>query len=235
MNIILTSGPTFYVKKENGQRKAVKSDNIDLIEQIKKNVNRYNNLLFICSDPYDYKKNEEYKEIIEKSLSLSGIKFDFSDLLDSRNWLFTRSMVKNSDLIILLGGDPLTQMDFFNNIDLKEKIKDYEGCLMGISAGTINLSKISYCSKDNEVEESTNYKGLGLTDITIEPHFDVEDKERIENILLKDSEKNSFVALPDESFITICENNIKVFGNAYYFSNGDFKKFKIEMLKEEDK
>lgn len=234
MNIILTSGPSFSVKKENGQRKAIKIENIDLVDQIKKSVSRYNNLLFVCSDPYDYKKSENYKEIIEKSLSLSGIKFDFSDLIDSRNWLFTRSLIKNSDFIIILGGNPLIQMEFFNSIEFKEKIKDFEGCLMGISAGSINLAKKSYCSKDKENEESTHYKGLGLTNITIEPHFDIEDKERIENILLKDSYTNPFVALPDDSFLVLNDKDIKVFGKAYYFSEGNYKKLTKDMLKEEE-
>lgn len=230
MKIILTSGPAFSVKKENGKRKAIKLENQDLIEQIKKNVSRYKDLLFVCSDPDSYEKNESFKEIIEKSLSLSGIKFDFCDLLDSRNSLFTRSLVKNSDLIILLGGDPITQMDFFNSVEFKDKLKGYEGCLLGISAGSINLSKKSYCSQDEDVEESIFYKGLGLVDLTIEPHFDINDKERIEKILLKDSEKNSFIALPDESFVVIDED-IKVFGEAYYFSEGNYKKFNKEMLK----
>lgn len=231
MNIILTSGPLFSVKRENGTRKAIKLENTELVEQIKKNVTRYKDLLFICSDPDAYEKSESYKEIIEKSLSLSGIKFDFSDLIDSRNALFTRSLVKNSDLIILLGGDPLTQMDFFNSIEFKEKLKGYEGCLLGISAGTINLSKKSYCSKDEEFEESIIYKGLGIVDFTIEPHFDINDKEKIENVLLKDSENHPFVALPDESFIVV-NDDIKVYGDAYYFSAGTYKKLTKEILKE---
>lgn len=231
MNIILSSGPAFSVKKENGGRKAIKLQNIELVEQIKKHVNRYKELLFICSDPDDYEKSESYKEIIEKSLSLSGIKFDFSDLLDSRNALFTRSLVKNSDLIILLGGDPITQMDFFNSIELKEKLKGYNGCLLGISAGSINLGKKCYCSQDEDFEHSMFYKGLGIVDLTIEPHFDINDKDRIENILINDCMKQSFIALPNESFITIDDNDIHVFGDAYYFNEGNYKKLTKEMIK----
>lgn len=222
MNLILTSGQSFS-KKINGERKAIKLENKEFVDYIKKNV-KSNNLLFICSSPDDYKKNEQFASIITKSLSLSGIKFDYCDLLDSRNWLFTKSLVKNSDLIILLGGDPVEQIEFFNSIELKEKIKGTKGCIMGISAGTINLAKNAYCSKDDKIESSIYYKGLGLTDICIEPHFDVEDKERIENILLQDSKKSPFIALPDESFITINDKDISLYGDAYYFSEGDYKK-----------
>ena len=231
MNIILTSGPNFYVKKDNGERKAVKLENTQLVEEIKKCVTRYNSLLFICSDPDDYKKSELFAKIIEKSLSLSGIKFDYSDLLDSRNWLFTKSLVKNSDLVILLGGDPILQMEFFNNIELKDKLKGFNGCIMGISAGSINLAKNAYCSKDEDVTESLYYKGLGLVDINIEPHFDINDIERINNILLPDSNKTSFIALPNESFVVINDKDFKLCGEAYYFKENSYKKIAKDLKK----
>ena len=224
MNIILTSGPAFFTKKANGEKKAIKLANVELVETLKNCIDRYNNLLFICSNPDDYETNEIYASVIEKSLSLSGLKFDYYDLLDSRNWLFTRSLVKNSDLVILLGGNPLTQMEFFNNIELKEKIKGFNGCLMGISAGSINLAVNSYCSKDKEIESSVYYKGLGITNITIDPHFDINDKDRIDNILLIDSKKKPFLALPDESFVSIKGNEIKVHGIGYSFQEGAYQK-----------
>lgn len=222
--IILTSGPKFSEKKENGKIKAVKLSNLNLIETLKREVDKFDNLLFICSSPDDYKKNEEYSEIIAKSLSLSGIKFQMSDLIDSRNWLFSKGLINNSDLIILLGGNPLEQIEFFNDIELKEKLKSYKGCLMGISAGTINMANFSYCSKDEEVEESIYYKGLGVTQVNVEPHFDINDKQRIDEILLEDSKKRSFVALPDESFIVVKKDDISLYGDGYYFYEGNYKK-----------
>ena len=223
MNIILTSGPNFS-KKVNEDRKAIKLENKDLIEQLKKNVSKFDNLLFICSDPYAYEKNEEFAKTIEKSLSLSGIKFNYSDLLDSRNWLFTKSLVNNSDLIILLGGDPLCQMDFFNSIELKNKLKGFKGCIMGISAGSINLANKVYCSADDDIPNTSRYKGLGLTDISIEPHFDKENSDRINNILLNDSKTSPFIALENESFIVINDNGISLYGDGYYFCEGNYKK-----------
>jgi len=223
MDLILTSGPEFSVKV-NDQMKAVRLENKEFVNYLKKNVINNNNLLFICSNPDDYKNNEEYAKIIEKSLSLSGIKFNYSDLLDSRNWLFTKSLVKNSDLIILLGGNPLEQMEFFNNIELKDKIKGSKGCVLGISAGTVNMASKVYCSKDEDILESSYYKGLCLTNFAIEPHFDINNKDRINNILLEDSKKSSFIALPNESFITIKDNQINLYGDAYYFNEGNYKK-----------
>lgn len=225
-SIILTSGPQFSVKKENGEIKAVKLANESLVNILKGEVEKYDNLLFICSSPDDYNKNEEYSEIITKSLSLAGIKFQMSDVIDSRNWLFSKGLINTADLVVLLGGNPLEQMEFFNNIELKEKIKKYKGCLMGISAGSLNMAKDVYCSQDKEIESSCYYKGLGLVDLNIEPHFEISDAEKINNILLNDSMKQSFIALPDESFVFVKKGKMSLYGDAYYFNKGSYKKIK---------
>lgn len=225
MNLILTSGPNFTVEK-NGVIKAVKLSNKDFVGYLKKNIVNTNNLLFICSNPDDYKKNEEYANAIERSLYLSGIKFEHTDLLDSRNWLFTKSLVKNSDLIILLGGDPVEQIEFFNNIELKAKIKGTKAYIMGISAGSINMANYVYCSKDKNIEKTLHYRGLGLTNINIEPHFNINDKKRMNDVLIPDSKQTTFIALANESFITINNKDVKLYGDAYLFSEGNYKKIK---------
>lgn len=221
-NIILTSGPSFSIEEEN--LKAIKLENVSLVNELKKSIKKYDNLLFISSDPNDYSKTEQYAKIIEKSLSLAGIKFEMSDIIDSRNWLFTKGLVKNSDLIILLGGDPITQMEFFNNIELKDKIKKVDGCVMGISAGSINMASYVYCSKDANIEQSVYYRGLGLTSINVEPHFDITNESRINDILLDDSKEREFIGLPNDSFIAIDEKEIKLYGDAYYFKDGSYSK-----------
>lgn len=223
MKLLLTSGIEFSKKDENGERKSVRINNKDFIRIIKENIVSPNNLLFICSSPDDYEKNEKFKDIIEKSLSLSGIKFEYSDLIDSRNWLFTKSLVTNSDLIILMGGDPIEQMEFFNNIELKDKIKKCKGIVMGISAGTINMANYAYCSKDKDVKQSVYYRGLGLTDINVEPHFKAKSFRRIKDVLIPDSKNRPFIALPDKSFIFNDGKENFLYGDAYYFSNGEYK------------
>ena len=220
----MTSGPNFSIKKENGERKAVRLDNVDLVANLKSEIEKYDNLVFICSTPDDYEKNDSFASVITKSLSLSGLKFAMSDLIDSRNWLFTKSLVTNADLIVLLGGDPLEQMEFFNSIELKEKLKHFNGCLLGISAGTINMANKAYCSKDDDIEESLIYNGLGLVDISVEPHFDASNLSRINDVLIPDSQKTSFIAIPDESFILVKEGNAQIYGDAYLFKDGAYNK-----------
>ena len=173
--LFLTSGPHFYKDGKYGLI-SDRVTNKDLILELKRELKGYSNLVFICSSPSDYENTEKYSSLIAKSLSLSGLKFDMVDIIDDRNWLFSRSLVSNADLIILLGGDTLSQMEFFNNIELSEKLKKCSGLILGISAGTINMAKNAYCSKDKDGETSY-YEGLGLTNINIEPHFDINDKK----------------------------------------------------------
>ena len=35
-----------------------------------------------------------------------------------------------------------------------QKLRKYKGCLLGISAGTVNMAKNVYCSKDEDIEET---------------------------------------------------------------------------------
>lgn len=220
--LFLTSAPHFYKDGKHGLI-CDRVTNKDLITELKRELKGYSNIVFVCSDPDDYKTTEMYASLITKSLSLSGIQFDMGDIIDSRNWLFSKSLITNADLVVLMGGDTIKQMEFFSDIELSEKLKKCKGIILGISAGSVNMAKKVYCSKD-ENAETTYYKGLGLTNINIEPHFNVNNKKRITEILLEDSKKNSFVALEDDSFVILKGNTGKIFGNAYYFKNGDYKK-----------
>jgi len=221
--LFLTSGPKFYKDGKHGFI-SDRVNNKDLIIELKRELKGYSNLVFICSTPDSYEKTEMYASLIAKSLSLSGIKFDMVDIIDDRNWLFTKSLTSNADLIVLMGGDPLCQIEFFDNIELKDKLKNYKGIILGISAGTINMAVNAYCSKDSNIDNSHYYDGLGLTNLNIEPHFDMKDSKRIKEILLEDCKKQPFIALDDDSFIIVKGNTGRIFGSAYYFKEGEYKK-----------
>ena len=88
------------------------------------------------------------------------------------------SSIENADIIFLMGGDILKQNEFLMKNDLKPIIKTFKKVVIGISAGAINLSNISLCSKDEEdgVEKTITYEGIGRINYTIEPHFDIDNK-----------------------------------------------------------
>ena len=86
-------------------------------------------------------------------------------------------LIKKADFIFLCGGHLPTQNKFFNDIGLKELLKNTNALIVGGSAGSMNCADIVYCPPELEEEvldENFNryLKGLGLTNINILPHFE---------------------------------------------------------------
>lgn len=95
--------------------------------------------------------------------------------------------------------------------------------IMGISAGVINMDKTALCSEDQDFEETTIYQGLAVDDITIEPHFNADDLDKV--ALLKHlSLSFPIYALHDDSAIVVKDGDIQYIGEVHYFSNGNVKK-----------
>ena len=56
----------------------------------------------------------------------------------------------NYDVILLGGGHVPTQNKFFKEIRLREKIKDFDGIIIAISAGSMNSADIVYCQPEKK-------------------------------------------------------------------------------------
>ena len=78
-----------------------------------------------------------------------------------------------------------------------------------------------YNSKDDVINFSHFYKGLGFIDIIIDPHFDINNSEQY-NEALYFSKINPIIGLPNESCVVI-NDNIKFVGEHYIFDKGDLK------------
>lgn len=74
--------------------------------------------------------------------------------------------------------------------------KNFGKVVIGISAGAINLSNTSLCSKDEEdgVEKTVTYQGIGRIDYTIEPHFNIDNKNLLQNELYPLSKELTIMA-----------------------------------------
>ena len=142
-----------------------------------------------------------------------------------------KEIVYNSDLIFLAGGDTLEEIKFYNDIKLRDIIKDYNGVIMGQSAGSINLAYDVYNSleKESDLLNSFIWKGLCKTNINIEPHFIYDDSNfnNLEKIqrkeVLKESYNRTLYGFLDGSYIY--QNNDKklLYGKAYEIKNGIIK------------
>ncbi len=203
------------IKKENGKKVPVSFfENNNFLKNMKESINDYNKFVIIASDADNYEQNDYYLKLDMDVLAMSGINFKENVVLDNRNKDDIVNVLKNSSLIFLSGGDTLKQNIFFNEINLKEYIKNIDACIVGISAGAINSAKIVFNSPEEE-KDLTNpsiLEGLGLTTINVEPHFDCDKISKIQmDAILKESNNRVIYGLPDKSYIF----NNKVYGKCY--------------------
>lgn len=95
--------------------------------------------------------------------------------------------------------------------------------LIGVSAGSMNMAIKGYYSSDKDYPKTWFYDGIGLVDITIDPHFDINNLEWV-NENKKYSYIHEIVGLPNESTIIIDNNDsINYIGEYYVFHDGEIK------------
>lgn len=195
--------------------------------------------LAICSDPDNYERTDSHGCSIREGFEVSGVAFSDYQILDRRNQNNSAQLVKNADLIILMGGHVPTQNRFFAEIQLRELLNNYDGIIVGISAGSMNSAYVVYAQPDLEGEAvSPEYQrflsGLGLTKTMILPHYqknkdDIVDGLRIyEEIAFPDSMGRKFYVLPDGSYLYIRNGREDLRGEAWLIEDGAMRKISEE-------
>lgn len=205
-----------------------------LVDAIKARWPENANVLFIAADPNDAEKIESYKNSHLYAFPFHGMTIRSYTICDSTN-VTAVDHLEQYDVIILSGGHVPTQNAFFRDIRLREKIRDFSGIIIGISAGTMNCAKTVYAHPELDGEAiDPQYQrfipGLGLTKIMILPHYqaikdDVLDGLRVfEDIAYPDSTGREFYALCDGSYV-ISENGTEtLFGETYLIKDGQIAK-----------
>lgn len=233
-SIYLTSSLVNY-KKVSGKRIACEMNNDNNMVSILKDICTNENILLVASNPYDYKNNDVMKEIVEDSFNMSNVLHNSIIFLDNRNVLEIDKLINNSKIIILMGGHLPTQNKWFNQINLKEKLLNYDGTIIGQSAGSMNMADNVYSCPEyvDDLELPRYLNGLGLTTINIFPHYDkfkdviLGEYKMIDDIVLKDSFNNCIYGLNDGSFIKI-DDDVKIYGECFLIKDGNITKIGAE-------
>lgn len=187
--------------------------------------------LMISSYPDDVEITDRMAWELRECFERANLAFDHFEVLDRRTFRSAHWMIKRANFIILCGGHVPTENKFFSELKLKEKIQDFEGVLLGISAGSMNCADIVYASPELPGESiDPDYKiflrGLGLTDVNILPHFQnlkdakLDGRRLIEDIVYEHSLGNPILCLPDGSYLYITPKHTEVRGLAYRIRNG---------------
>ena len=225
MKLFITSSPFV-----DGADRAIMEPKNDLIRQLKRALPPFCRCLYICSSPDRRDLNCTFGADVFQIFSQEGMPFRHTAELDGDNAYETKKLVMESDLIVLAGGHVPTQNAFFHKIRLPDILKDYDGVVLGISAGSMNMAEVVYAQPEEPGESGPEYKrflyGLGLTDINILPHYqkvknDLVDGLRLyEDITYPDSMGKCFYVLPDGSYIYQDDCSCLLYGEGYRICDG---------------
>ena len=225
MTLFVTSSP--YIEGAPG---AFLSNVNGFVDRIREVLPPNPRALFICSDPDDHGGTCRFAAETCGAFAMEGMAFSSYHVLDWHNARRAYQLISMTDLIILCGGHVPTQNAFFRKIRLRHLLRHFDGCVVGISAGSMNSADVVYVQPEEPGESVPEFQrfapGLGLTDVNILPHYQkVKDNyldglRLFEDITYPDSMGHTFFALPDNSYFYQDDENLFLFGEAYRLRDG---------------
>ena len=228
MTLFLTSSPCVYLAP-----RAILNPENQLIANLERILPPRPKCLFICSDPDDPGFTDRVSKEMAAAFEEAGIPFSGLSILDRRNQEEAEILIWNSDLILLAGGHVPTQNAFFNEIGLAEIIANYQGVVIGISAGTMNCADPVYAQPEEKGESSPDFPrflpGLGLTKVQILPHYQqvkdytLDGLRLFEDITYADSFGQQFYVFPDGTYLLKEKGRETIFGEFYLLRDGQME------------
>lgn len=193
-----------------------------IIDELKKDLKNTKSITFITSSPNNHDKNLEFiygTENIKGMINHLKLAHTFKqvNVIDDLNK--NKNIIIDSDVVYLLGGNFKSQLNFLKENGLADVLKKFDGILLCTSCGAMNIAKKAYYSKDKNIPKSFFYAGIGLIDVTIDPHFDINNKKQV-NEALKMSSNCIIYGIPNDSCIKIVDGTLYLIGTIYIFKNG---------------
>ena len=229
MTLFVTSSP--YIEGAPG---AFLSNNNGFIDRIREVLPDNPRALYICSDPDDHNNTCRIAAETTAAFAMEGMAFSCYHVLDWTTARRAYQLISMTDLIILCGGHVPTQNAFFRRIRLRHLLRHFEGCVVGISAGSMNSAETVYVQPEEPGESVPEFQrfapGLALTGVNILPHYQkvkdnwLDGKRLFEDITYADSMGHTFFALPDNSYFYQDEDQLLLFGEAYCLRDGVMEK-----------
>ena len=184
------------------------------------------NIIFIPGGMGKNSKTDKYVNTDVEWFREIGIDIKNVDIFDvDMNMETLEEKINNAYIIFLMGGDTIGQFEFISKLDISEKIKEFQGAVIGVSAGAINLGNISICSKDIDdgVENTKIYEGIGRIDYTFEPHFEISNCELLKNELFPASNKFKIYGITNDTALKVSnEKEIDIIkGDLYIINNSE--------------
>ena len=191
--------------------------------------------LVVTSYPDDTEITDRMAWEIRECFERADMPFAHYEVLDRRTQRYAARMFRQTNFIILCGGHVATENKFFKEIRLRQRLENWDGVMLTISAGSMNSADIVFATPELEGEAidpgfKTYMRGLGLTDINILPHFQTLESMKIDGLRLMEDivAYHSFMhpvyCLPDGSYFLITPERTEMRGLMYRMSDGELKK-----------
>ena len=176
MTLFLTSSPCDNNVPEGLDLPCIFDARNGFVENLRASVEPGAQLLIIASDPDAFAGNDEMAATFEGCFAAAEIELEDVCVLDRRNAGDAAELVAQSGVILLSGGHVPTENAFFASMDLRNLLADFDGVIIGISAGSMNCADVVYAQPEEPGEAvDPDYQrfipGLGLTTRNILPHY----------------------------------------------------------------
>ena len=229
---VLASHIPTNIKDENGVRHAtpIEHDNY-IIDIVNKYINKRHKMVFIVINPSMKEENEIKSKVFFESFKMSGMIFDEYIILGSHNKSQAKEILSDANLIILGGGKIICQMNFFNEIGLRDILLDSQALIIGISAGAMNLCNkvFNFPEEPSDIPDPRIVNGLGFYNQYIIPHFDCKNVkyqldyneiDAINDYILPFSNSETLIGLSNDSCILLHNGEEKFIGEYCIIKDG---------------
>ncbi len=229
MIAFLTSSPCIY-----GAPRAILNPENSFVDNLRSSLPEKIRCLFVASSPDDHNSTERFGGDMAACFEEAGFGFSDFQILDRRNQSDAQMLIWKSDIIILAGGHVPTQNAFFQEIGLKELLRNYQGVVLGISAGTMNAAERVYVQPEEPGESVPEFQrfveGLGITDINVLPHYQqvkdayLDGRRLYEDVTFADSWGECFYVFVDGTYLLIEDGGTTLCGEAWRLCDGVMEK-----------
>ncbi|MDR3085616.1 MAG: Type 1 glutamine amidotransferase-like domain-containing protein [Christensenellaceae bacterium] len=188
----------------------------NVAERLREELTERGSLVFVSAWPAEHAKNDDDAAGMHGMFEEIGLPFARHQVVDDRmEPAHAAQWIREASCVFLMGGHPGLQMRFLRETGLDAVICDAPAAVLGVSAGAINMAERSLDTKESPLP----YKGLGLADVTIKPHFTPKNQQVLET-LLGISMDLPIYAMEDDSAIFMAGGQISKMGRIHWIHNG---------------
>lgn len=189
---------------------------LDVAKRLSEELTHRDSIVFVSAWPEDHARNDSDSVGMHGMFKEYSIPFERNYVIDNRMEASRATqLIHEASCVFLMGGHPRLQLQLIRDTGLDVAICGATAAVLGVSAGAINMAK---CSLDTK-ESLAPYDGLGLADITVKPHFKLEDRQVL-STLLQISMELPICAMEDNSAIFVAGDCISYTGQIHWVSKG---------------